>query len=216
MLSKPHRSRITENQRQHVYIERDWKEYLGESALIIFSVLLALVLTEVINSLHEKEKTNTLLKNIHNEINRNKGFVKEMHAYNLQVVKRIDSALYAGEEQQGLIDSGEFHYKKLMSHGVLYRSLEDVAWQVAMNNNISSKIDFETIALLTNLYNEQQKMIKVEAEVAKILLSYESRDPAKLHQTLLLVRDNYYGWGIDREPELLKSYDEALVRLDQY
>ena len=37
-----------------VSVVRNWKEYLGECALIVFSVLLALVLTEYFNGLHEK------------------------------------------------------------------------------------------------------------------------------------------------------------------
>jgi hypothetical protein len=42
----PKKSKIaTETHKPHVYVLRDWKEYLGESALIIFSVLLALILT---------------------------------------------------------------------------------------------------------------------------------------------------------------------------
>lgn len=41
----------------YVYPIRDWKEYLGESVLIIFSVLLALFVTEYISKLHERENT---------------------------------------------------------------------------------------------------------------------------------------------------------------
>ena len=36
----------------HVFAERNWKEYLGESLLIIFSVLLALFTTEYISKQH--------------------------------------------------------------------------------------------------------------------------------------------------------------------
>ena len=55
-----------------VYVLRDIKEYLGESVLIIFSVLLALVLTEYFNGLHEKNETKELLKNIKEELVKNK------------------------------------------------------------------------------------------------------------------------------------------------
>jgi hypothetical protein len=47
--------------RTFVYTIRDWKEYMGESLLIIFSVLLALILTEYFNHLHDKENTKTML-----------------------------------------------------------------------------------------------------------------------------------------------------------
>ena len=47
-------ARGTKKDKAEVYILRDIREYAGESMLIIFSVLLALVLTEYINNLHEK------------------------------------------------------------------------------------------------------------------------------------------------------------------
>ncbi len=54
----------THKHKPEVYVLRDWKEYLGESFLIIFSVLLALFLTEYITKQHEKNETHELLKNI--------------------------------------------------------------------------------------------------------------------------------------------------------
>lgn len=55
-----------------VYVQRDLREYLGESLLIIFSVLLALILTEYISNLHEKSQTRELMENIKNELVKNK------------------------------------------------------------------------------------------------------------------------------------------------
>ena len=51
-----------------VYTVRDWKEYLGEALLIIFSVLLALIMTEYISNLREKENTRDTLRNISAEL----------------------------------------------------------------------------------------------------------------------------------------------------
>jgi hypothetical protein len=70
----PHKkSKIaTEAHKPHVYVLRDWKEYFGESALIIFSVLLALVITEYFNNLHDKKETREILNNIKQELINNK------------------------------------------------------------------------------------------------------------------------------------------------
>jgi hypothetical protein len=56
----------------HVFTERNWKEYLGESVLIIFSVLLALFTTEYINKQRERENTKTTLTSITNDLNTTK------------------------------------------------------------------------------------------------------------------------------------------------
>ncbi|HEY2583171.1 MAG TPA: hypothetical protein VGI43_15270, partial [Mucilaginibacter sp.] len=64
-----------------VYILRDWKEYVGESVLIIFSVILALIVTEFFNNLHEKKETRDLINNIRAELEINKKFETEQYAY---------------------------------------------------------------------------------------------------------------------------------------
>src|SRR5471030_2942020 len=76
-----------------VYILRDWKEYAGESLLIIFSVLLALVLTEYFNNLHEKTETKEILQNVREELIQNKQNAVEQYAYHLKIIRTIDSAL---------------------------------------------------------------------------------------------------------------------------
>src|ERR1700742_4357848 len=58
--------------RPEVIIVRDWKEYLGESFLIIFSVLLALILTELITSWNESKEAKEYIKNIIEELKINK------------------------------------------------------------------------------------------------------------------------------------------------
>jgi len=198
------------DKKPQVYILRDWKEYAGESFLIIFSVLLALVLTEFINNLHDKNETKDLLNNIRNELKANKQAETEQYAYQQKVLKTIDSALVNPDFQRKIVSDDEFHVKYIAPKGVLYRYLGDVAWEVARAHNISSKVSFGTVSLLTHIYQEQARIMKVEDEIAKVILSRESRKPEEAHLTLTLIRDNYLGWAVDRAPGLLKQYDEAI------
>jgi len=198
-----------------VYILRNWKEYAGESLLIIFSVLLALILTEFINNLHEKKETKDLLNNIRNELTINKQYEEEQYAYHQQVLITIDSAIKDPGFQKKIVSDDEFHLKLITPHGVLYRYLDDVAWDVAKNHNISSKISFKTIALLTHIYGDQARIMKVEDEIAKVILSREARKVENAHATLILIRDNYLGWAVDRAPGLLIQYNEAIKLLGE-
>lgn len=200
----------------HVYTIRDWKEYLGESLLIIFSVLLALILTEYINNLHEKENTKSSLKSIVEELDQNKVSIQEMNAYNLQVLKKIDSALVDKEIQQKIVSNDEFHLNVIAPQGALYRYLDDVAWTIAKENNIMSKIDVGTVSVLTKVYKDQNQLYKVEDEVAKVILNRDSRDPDKVHSTLILIRDIYHAWAVDRTPLLLQRIDEAKKKVESY
>lgn len=200
--------------KNYVYPIRDWKEYLGESFLIIFSVLLALLLTEYISKLHEKENTRTLLKNIVLELKHNKKVIQEMHGYNLEVLDKIDSVLIYKKLQNELISNDEFHLNVIAPDGILYRSFDKEAWTVAINNNIMSKIDIESITLLTRLYEQQDEIVKVEDEAARIIFNRTSRDPKLVHQTLILIRDIYHGWAVDRIPGLLNRIDAAINKLE--
>jgi len=208
--NKHNPSKLLSEQKPQVYVLRDWKEYAGESFLIIFSVLLALVLTEFINSLHEKNETKELLNNVRNELITNKRFEEEQYAYHQKVLRSIDSALENPEMQKKIVSTGEFHLQYIAPEGVLYRYLDDVAWEVAKSHNISSRVSLKTISMLTYIYQDQARIMKSEDEVAKVFLSSESRKPENVRVTLILIRDNYKGWAVDRAPGLLKQYDKAI------
>ena len=198
----------------YVYPVRDWKEYLGESLLIIFSVLLALGVTEYINKFHERENTKSLLKNIVIELKNNKKAIQEMNEYNMQVLGKIDSALGSRDLQHKLVSNDEFHLKQIAPLGVLYRYQENDAWTVAKNNDIMSKINIESISILSRVYEEQDRISKVEEEVARVLFNRSSRDPRQVHKTLILIRDIYHAWAVDRVPGLLSTIDAAIVKID--
>jgi hypothetical protein len=203
-------------EKQQVYTIRDWKEYLGESLLIIFSVLLALLVTEYLNNLHEKDNTRNILKSIVAELNHNKTAIREMKQYNLQVLNRIDSALVNKKLQSELVLDDEFDIKKIAPEGVLYRYLDNAAWTIAKASNITSKVDVETVAMLTRLYIDQDKMMKVEEEVAKVFFDRSSRDPKQVRATLILIRDIYHAWAVDRTDGLLLQADNAIKKVDAY
>ncbi len=196
-----------------VSIVRNWKEYLGESLLIIFSVILALGLTEVINNLNEEKRTKEVLHQLREELIENKNAEQEQYAYHLQ-----DSALNNPDIAKKFIIDGKIDIDIITPppHGLLLHDLNDVAWQVAKQNNIFTKIDLSTYSLLTDIYNNQDRITKSEEEIAKVLLSWESRKPENLRTTLILVHNNYYAWDIQRAPRLLDLYQKAIDKLSKY
>ena len=198
-----------------VYILRDWKEYLGESFLIMFSVLLALILTEYFSNLHEKRETRELLDNIKTELIHNKQAEQDQYIYQKNVLRAIDSALKTPSFQQKILTNNEFHLNFIAPEGVVNRDLSTVAWEIAKSHNITTKVSFKLIAKLTDIYANQARIDKVEEKVAGVLLSWESRRPENIHTTLLLLRDNYKGWAFDRAPSLIAKYDDAIKMLEE-
>jgi hypothetical protein len=198
-----------------VYILRDWKEYLGESFLIMFSVILALVLTEYFSGLHEKKDTKELLENIKTELIHNKQAEQEQYTYQKNILKAIDSALNNPALQQKILSNGVLHLEYIAPEGAVNRDLSSVAWEIAKSHNIMTKASLKLITRLTDIYAQQARIDKVEEKVGSVLLSWESRRPENIRTTLLLLRDNYKGWAFDRAPSLLAKYDVAIKMLGE-
>jgi len=210
-----HKKTAAHANHQHVYVERDWKEYIGESALIIFSVLLALVLTEFINAQHEKSQTREILRNIKEELAKNLKAEQEQYNYQQAVLKRIDSAMGDLALQHKILANGEFHLKYLAPDGITYRDLDRVAWQIAQSHNIMPKVNIDLVRKLTDIYDQQARIDKLEDKIGDIFLRYESRKEENLRQSLILMRDNYKGLAFDRAPSLIKKYEEAIKEIDK-
>ena len=123
-----------------VAVERGWKDYLAECLLIVFSVILALVVTEFINNLNDKRKTHEVLHELKEELIENKNMEQEQYAYHLKVLKNIDSALQHPQFAKKFInDSGEINLSNTIApYGVMRHDLNDVAWQIAKQDNIFS------------------------------------------------------------------------------
>jgi hypothetical protein len=202
--------------RPEVIIVRNWKEYLGESLLIIFSVALAIILTEVFTKIHENQQTREVLHQLRQELINNNESEEIQYKYHLMVMHNIDSALHDEKLRKAFLDSGRVKLSVIAPDGVLRKDLNDIAWQVAKQNNIFSKMDLDTYKLLTDIYDNQAKIIKSEDEIGKLLLSFESREPGKAITTLILMRDNYSAWAVDRAPGLLNNYKKAINALSDY
>ena len=214
--NKPTATQQKKHEIPEVLAVRNWKEYLGESLLIIFSVCLALILTEIINSIHESKQTKEVINQLREELIANKDAEEDQYRYHLKVMRNIDSALQHPEYAQRFMHDAEVHIEVLIDSGVLRHDLNDIAWQVAKQNNAFAKMDLPTYRLLTDIYDNQQRISNVETETGKILLSWESRKSENLRTTLILLHDNIYAWSVERGPRLLKMYKKAIDKLSEY
>src|SRR2546423_5241604 len=100
-----------------VIVIRNWKEYLGESLLIIFSVGLALLLTELINKANDKRQIKELINNVRVELVHNKKEEEKQYKYHLGVLHNLDSALTYPAFASQIIGDYEFHLERMAPHG---------------------------------------------------------------------------------------------------
>lgn len=208
--------KVTKEKHPTVTVERGWKDYVAECLLIVFSVLLALGLTEYFNSLHEKKQAHEILHQLKEELIANKKDAAEQYAYHLQVFKRIDSAKKNPAFAKQFLDSGEIHLAILMPEGALYNDLNEVAWQQAKQNNVFKYLDFSTYSLLTDIYNNQERYLNLEPSLASLLINYQSKDAADIQTTLTLIHDVLFAWIVERTPRLINLYQKAINILSKY
>jgi len=206
------------NKKHHpvVTVERGWKEYAGECILIVFSVILALGLTEYFTKLHEKRQAKEILHQLREELISNKKFAEEQYAYHLQVFKNIDSAKSHPAYAHQFLDSGKLHFSVLMPQGALLHDMNEVAWQEAKQNNIFEYLDISTYRLLTDIYDNQERFLNLEPSLANLLISYQSRNEENLQTTLTLIHDILFAWIVERTPRLIKLYQQAIDELNKY
>src|ERR1700722_18702002 len=158
----PPSSNNKKDERPEVIIVRNWKEYLGESLLIVFSVALAIILTEVFTKIHENKQTREVLHQLKQELIDNNEAEEVQYQYHLMVIHNIDSALHDEKFRKKFLDSGQINLSVIAPLGVMREDLNDFAWQVAKQNNIFSKLDLRTYSLLTDIYDNQQRIVKTE------------------------------------------------------
>lgn len=199
-----------------VVVERGWKDYLGECLLIVFSVLLALVLTEYFNSLREKKQAYEILHQLKEELIENKKSATEQYAYHLKVFGYIDSAKRNLAFAKKFLDTSEVNINSLMPEGAIYKDLNEVAWQQAKQNDVFKYLDFSTYSLLANIYNNQERFLNLEPSLGTLLISYQSRNPENLQTTLTLIHDVLFAWVVERTPRLIKQYQKAINILSNY
>ena len=201
-------------------VQEDKRRYLYEGALIVLSVLLALFLNELRNSWQESRQTKDIIKNLRNELTMNKATVEGHQRYLTLVLHNIDSALAYKNYQAELlaVKKDYFSVEVVAPKGIFNRGfIDDIAWAIAQENNIYSKVDFETISLLSEIYKQQAMINKGYDTVGEIMSSREARDSIKVKETLSMIKYNAYkGYSYDRMPSLLRSYNEALEKLEAY
>ena len=199
----------------NVHVLRDWKDYLTEAVLIIFSVFLGLFLSEWVNRMNEQTRTKELIASLITELKTNLEVAQKQYNYDTQVLATIDSALTSESIQKEILNNDEFDLTRFAPKGILHLTLSSVSWDVAMQHNISTRLNLKTISVLTNLYADQARIPKLEEEIAHVIFTRESRKMENIHTTLILVRDNYKGWAYDRLLGLMQQYRDAVSLLEK-
>lgn len=193
------------------------KKYLGEGFLIVFSVLFALFINKTFEDYKTKQRKDIALESIKKEILRNQAIVINWREKHLAISNRISDII---ENKDGVVRH-EMEHQDYFNLSVLTNNksfidslVTNTAWESAKTTGIISEFDYETIQVLTQVYDLQK--IITERSIMTImdyLYEAESLNMENLDQTLKLFQLRF--WDLTgQEKSMLYLYQKAIDELE--
>ncbi|HBZ38367.1 MAG TPA: hypothetical protein DF712_05710 [Balneola sp.] len=199
-------------------MKTNYKKYLAEGTLIIFSVLFALFINKLFDDYQTNQKKVAALESIEQELLRNQSILKNWKEKHIAIRDRISSIL-EGESDSLKMELLKFNYLNLGiltdNESLIDAILIDTAWESARSTGIVSEFDFETTQKLTLVYSMQD--VLTDRTIAKILDYYfdtNSHDMKNLER--ILVQFQLRFWELTGQEELMMTvYQDALEQLEE-
>lgn len=187
-----------------------------EALMIVFTVLLALALSEWRSSIKQEDIKKTVLNNIVKEIKSNKEDLESKMEYHLEMSKKIGAYLDSDSLWSTLnYTTGIEAVIQILDRGLQNPNLQSRAWRSAELSGIVNSFDFETILILSPVYQVQHEGPEStwKAMVGHFgnSFAYEPKN-ARLFGEIMK-----FGFGelSSQERSLMSAYQQALGALEE-
>lgn len=187
---------------------------LFESGLIVFSVLLALFLSEMHSQVKKDQERVRALQLIKAELTANKVLLEQWQPYHREILKRVELAISSPSLSVEIAEQRNF-ILTLMPNGLVQEMLRNAAWDALKQSGISSNMQIETISSLAALYNLQAVSIEATLfRLSDIFYTRESVGKGNLEETLYLMR-NLLQELIAQEQFMIEIYEEGITEISE-
>ncbi len=192
----------------------DFRSILIEAVLIVFTVLLALALSEWRNSIKENRTKQAVLNNIVQEIESNKLELEEKLGYHSEIAKKLGSYLNSDSLWSTLTyRSGMEAMIQIMDKGLQNPNLQTGAWRTAEVSGVVGSFDYETIYTLSNVYRIQMDGPEnTWKQLAKLFTDPTLTRPENAKQLGLMLQLGFNELA-SQERSLLRHYERSLEEL---
>ncbi|MCE2496827.1 MAG: hypothetical protein J4F31_09675 [Flavobacteriales bacterium] len=185
---------------------------LGESAVIVFSVLLALFANEWRSNVNERRATDVILNNILFELRENHDIAFKAHEYHLSVLDTLQR-LYVELAEDSLFNGFYFNDFKLMPQGVMQKGLNDIAWTVAKEERLATRVPFESSKKLYDAYRQQESVNRTLNRISDLTFDRRTHtEEATIRNIVMLTL--LFSELTSQEAELLYRYELAIAELN--
>lgn len=185
---------------------------LGPLLLEVFFIVLGVMVALAANEWREghalDKRTNAALENIRLEILRNQQTLQQRLPYHealrdslISYLPEIRNTSFQDIDEQRLG----------MQQGLFFLIVYDAAWQTALTSQILSNVDFETLTVLSTIYQVQEHLQTIEERTTRIMTPVNLQGE-NLYYAFILFQPTLTDI-IGLEQNLLSLYDDALPRL---
>jgi len=129
------------------------RRILVESALIVFSILLALGVNQWADAHKEKQLTARVLRSVREEITANQTRVQAWLPYH----RAMELATHRADSLRIVHNYADFKSAAPQWSGFKNPELDGTAWQAAVSLGVVNNMGFDTVRVLSSLYTTQAK-----------------------------------------------------------
>ena len=197
-------------------MKTNYKKYLSEGALIIFSVLFALFINKLFDDYQINQKKDIALKSIEKELYRNQNILQSWETKHIAIRNRV-SGIIEGKNDSLKTELKKYNYLNLGiltdNESLIDAVLTNTAWESAKSTGIISEFDFETTQKLTHVYSMQE--VLTGRTIAKILDYYFDTNAHNLENIdAILIQFQLRFWELTGQENLLVNlYEKAIEQL---
>ncbi len=194
----------------------NFKKYLGEGFLIVFSVLFALY----INKTYEKAKTtsakNNAIKQIKAELLENQNTLDDWIADHKTILENLNHLIESKNDSIQIIVKNNSYIPTqtlLANKNLMSKPLSNSAWSSAQSIGIISEFDFQTLKNINETYALQQLILETSIEKIAERFLLKSNDVENTKALLIEFRLRFQNLQ-GQETRLQQLYNETIEILE--
>lgn len=184
-----------------------------EGVMIVFSVLFALFISQVVENQKARKEKERVLNYIYQELSDNAETLERWENKHGKIRDRLRSMVQNRQDsvRESIIAGGRMDFEKITNGEVLIDALlTETAWEAAKSTKVVADFDFEQVQEFTRIYSLQNIIMRgTAAKFFDVYMDRETHDMKNLETTLIqlnLVMEEMVG----QEQTLLYMIREAL------
>ncbi|SHJ62438.1 hypothetical protein SAMN04488007_0914 [Maribacter aquivivus] len=194
--------------------ESKFIKLITESALIIFSVLLALIISEWKNNYNEKVQTEKMMANLKQEIIDNQNFISSLLPYHEKVHEKLNNIIKTDSLEEKLFVDDSYFLWEVAPNGIIQGTLNDIVWSIAKTDKITNRISLKKSRILYEVYEQQAIIDFTISKIIDLITSREINSKVLLKENTILL-NSLFREVSTQEKQLDYYYKNAIEILNE-